>query len=183
MIPDVQTNPRLASDEEEESNLVLAPPPWSKPRRRSHISSRALAMLTLLPVDAPTVPRIHVEPRQPNGALRVLDRITGEQFLVYTPRFTVQFRAGHRAGLWYVRPVNHVGIDLKSYGFATARAAIEAVTAGRWSRGAAVAGQSHSVPRASWLGLEKSTQIAVRLRPTAEGEPDNPRLSLIKEQP
>ena len=142
----------------------------------------ALAMLTLLPIHAPAVPRIHVEPRQPNGTLRVLDRITGERLLVYTPRFTAQFHAGHRAGLWYLRPVNQVGIDLKSHGFATARAAIEAVTAGRWSKGAAVAGRSDPVRRVIWPGLEKRPGITVQLQPAAAGKPGNTRISLIKEQ-
>ena len=117
-------------------------------------------MLTLLPVHSPIVPRVHVEPCHPNGTLRVLDRFTGEQLLVYTPRFTEQFRAGHRAGNWYVRLVNQVGIDLKSHGFATARMAVEAVTAGHWSKGAAAAHRDDRVPRIIWPELEKRPDIA-----------------------
>ena len=182
MIPDLQTTPRPASDEAGEGKPVLPPPPRSRPRRRSPSSSRALAMLTLLPVHAPAVPRVHVEPRHPNGTLRVLDRITGEQLLVYTPRFTAQFHAGHRAGRWYVRPVNHVGIDLRSHGFATARAAIEAVTAGRWSIGAAVAKPSRSGATSPLAGSGKTARH-LGAAPTAAGKPGNRRISLIKEQP
>ena len=182
MIPDLQTTPRTAPEDAGEGNSVLPLPPPSRPRRRSPSSSRALAMLTLLPVHAPAVPRVHVEPRHPNGTLRVLDRITGEHLLVYTPRFTAQFDAGHRAGRWYIRPVNHVGIDLRSHGFATARAAIEAVTAGRWSKGTAVASRTVRVPRVIGAGLEKRPNITFRLRPQPEITQSR-RISLIKEQP
>ena len=106
---------------------------------RSVSSSRALAMLTLLPIQAAPVQRVHVEGRQPDGTLRVHDRPTGQQLLVYTPRFNEQFRAGHRAGRWYVRPLLHVGVQPQSCGFATARAAIEAVSAGSWTLDAAAA--------------------------------------------
>ena len=119
-------------------------------------------MLTLLPIHAPVVPRVHVEPRHPNGSLRLLDRITGEQLLVYTPRFTAQFQTGHRAGRWYVRPGNHVGIDLRSHGFATARAAVEAVTAGHWSKGVAVADEAGRVPRVIWPQVENQPEITAR---------------------
>ncbi len=107
--------------------------PRPRSRRRSISASRALAMLTLLPIQATSVPRVHVEPRQPDGTLRILDRFTGQQLIVYTPRFTQQFRAGHRLGRWYVRPVTHVGIDPTSQSFPTARGAIQGVSAGRWS--------------------------------------------------
>ncbi len=107
--------------------------PRPRSRRRSIPASRTLAMLTLLPVQATSVPRVHVEPRQPDGTLRVLDRFTGQQLIVYTPRFTQQFRAGHRSGRWYVRPVTHVGTDPTSQSFPTARGAIQGVTGGRWS--------------------------------------------------
>jgi hypothetical protein len=121
-------------------------------------------MLTLLPVHEPAVPRVHVEPRHPNGTFRVLDRFTGEYLLVYTPRFSVQFEAGHRAGCWYIRPVNHVGIDLRSQGFTTARAAIEAVTEGRWSKGAPVAGRAGRAPHVIGAGPEKRPDNTLRLR-------------------
>jgi hypothetical protein len=107
--------------------------PRLRPRRRSTSASQALAMLTLLPVHATSLPRVHVELRQPDGTLRVLDRFTGQQLIVYTPLYTQQFRAGHCSGRWYVRPVTHVGIEPTSRSFPTARGAIESVTAGRWS--------------------------------------------------
>ena len=90
-------------------------------------------MLTLWPVQATPVPRVHVELRQPDGTLRILDRPTGQHLVIYTPRFTQQFRAGHRRGRWYVRPATSVGLGPQSPGFATARAAVEASSAGRWS--------------------------------------------------
>src|SRR5271168_901096 len=68
-------------------------------------SAQALAMLTLLPVFATPVPRLHVEPKAPDGRLMVYDRASDKRFVVYTPRFRAQFNDGHRAGLWYVRLV------------------------------------------------------------------------------
>jgi hypothetical protein len=96
-------------------------------------SAQALAMLTLWPVFATPVPRLHVEPKAPDGRLIVYDRALGEQFAVYAPRFVSQFRGGHRAGQWYLRPVSDLGNTPRSRSFATARAAIEALTGGRWS--------------------------------------------------
>ena len=90
-------------------------------------------MLTLLPVFATPVPRLHVEPRSPDGRLIVYDRALGERFVVYAPRFVSEFRGGHRAGQWYLRPVSDVGPAPRSLAFSTARAAIEALKAGRWS--------------------------------------------------
>jgi hypothetical protein len=165
MIPDMQTTSSTAAAAKGEGHSVLPLPlPPRRPRRRSPSSSGALAMLTLLPVHAPAVPRVHVEPRHPNGTLRVLDRISGERLLVYTPRFTAQFDAGHRAGRWYVRPANHVGIDLRSHSFASSRAAIEAVTAGRWSKGPAVASRTVRLPRHTGAVPDKRPKITLRLR-------------------
>jgi len=96
-------------------------------------SAQALAMLTLLPVFATPVPRLHVEPKAPDGRLIVYDRALGEQFVVYAPRFVSQFRGGHRAGQWYLRSVSDVGTTPRSLAFPTARAAIEALKGGRWS--------------------------------------------------
>jgi hypothetical protein len=107
-------------------------PAWSSGRRRSPSAARALAMLTLMPVRGISLPRVHVGSRRPDGALRVHDRPTGEELLVYTPRFETQFRGGHRAGRWYVRPAVHVGAEPISQAFDTARQAVEAVAAGRW---------------------------------------------------
>jgi hypothetical protein len=113
-------------------------------------SSRALAMLTLLPIHATAVNRVHVEKRQPDGTLRVFDRPTGEHLLVYTPRFTEQFRAGHRTGRWYVRPLVYVGVRPQSPCFATARGAIEAVSAGSWSLSAAAMNRGRVPFRVIW---------------------------------
>ncbi len=95
-------------------------------------SAEALKMLTLRPVFATPVPRHHIEPRAPDGSRRVLDRATSEQFVVYSPRFVYQFRAGHHAGLWYLRPMTDAGTIPRSVGFPTARAAVAALRAGRW---------------------------------------------------
>jgi len=113
-------------------------------------------MLTLLPVHATAVPRVHVEPRQPDGTLRVLDRPTGQQLIVYTPRFTQQFRAGHRSARWYVRPVTHVGSDPRSLSYPTARGAIEAVTAGRWSLGSSSATGTDPRLRVIWPASDRA---------------------------
>ena len=96
-------------------------------------SAQALAMLTLLPVFATPVPRLHVEPRAPDGRLIVYDRALDQRFVVYAPRFVSEFRGGHSAGQWYLRPVSDVGPAPRSLAFSTARAAIEALKAGRWS--------------------------------------------------
>lgn len=78
------------------------------------------------------LPRLHVSPRRPDGRLYVHDRLTGAELVVYTPLFNSQFRSGHRAGRWYVRPADEVGVALRSVGFGTAREAVEAVTRGAW---------------------------------------------------
>jgi hypothetical protein len=96
-------------------------------------TTRALAMLSLQPVHALPLAKVHVRKRQTDGAVRVFDRPTGQELVVYTPRFTSQFRAGHRAGRWYVRPLIYVGVKPQSASFATAKTAIEAVSAGAWS--------------------------------------------------
>ena len=103
------------------------------PRSRAESSRRALAMLTRLPIHATPVPYLHVQPRLADGTVRVLDRPTGGQFIVYTPQYKPQFQAGHRARRWYVRPAAHLGCEPESPNFATARSAIEAVAMGRWS--------------------------------------------------
>jgi hypothetical protein len=89
-------------------------------------------MLTLRPVFTTPVPRHHVESRAADGSRLVHDRATRERFVVYSPRFVHQFNAGHRAGLWYLRPSTDVEAIPRSVGFATARAAVEAVRAGDW---------------------------------------------------
>jgi hypothetical protein len=89
-------------------------------------------MLTLRPVSTMPVPRHHIESRAPDGSRLVHDRATSERFVVYSPRFDDQFKAGHRAGLWYLRPSTDVEATPRSVGFATALAAVEAVRAGEW---------------------------------------------------
>jgi len=78
------------------------------------------------------LPRLHVSPRRADGRLYVHDRLTGSELVIYTPLFNSQFRSGHRAGRWYVRPANEVGLTPRSVGFATAREAVEAVARGAW---------------------------------------------------
>jgi len=94
--------------------------------------AEAMAMLTLRPVFATPVPRFHIEPRLPTGTLTVYDRSSNEHVRVYAPRFSAQFRAGYRAGRWYLRPMTDVGTTPRSPGFRTAREAIAALDAGRW---------------------------------------------------
>lgn len=105
----------------------------SRRKRRTYPgSAEALSMLTLRPVFTTPVPRHHVEPRAADGTLVVHDRATNEQFVVYSPRFVYQFRAGHHAGLWYLRPVRDDGATPRSKGFHTAQAAVEALRGGVW---------------------------------------------------
>jgi hypothetical protein len=92
----------------------------------------AMAMLSLRPVFASPVPRFHIEPKLPTGTLTVYDRSSNEYVHVYSPRFGCQFRAGYRAGQWYLRPMTDVGTSPRSLGFLTARAAIAALAAGSW---------------------------------------------------
>ncbi len=89
-------------------------------------------MLASRPVFATSVPRFHIEPRLPTGTLTVYDRSSNERVRVYSPRFASQFRAGYRAGQWYLRPMADVGTGPRSPGFRTAREAIAALSAGRW---------------------------------------------------
>jgi len=92
-----------------------------------------MAMLRLAPLDAFALPRLHVEPRQAAGGLRVFDRPSGAYVLVYTPSYSSQFRSGHRAGRWYVRSITHVGGRPQSLAFDNAREAVEAVGRGAWA--------------------------------------------------
>ncbi len=106
----------------------------SRIKRRPTVPSSIadMAMLRLAPISAAPLPRLHVEPRQADGRLQVFDRATGADVVVYTPSFMSQFRTGHRAGRWYVRPTTEVGSVPQSVGFATAREAVEAVRQGAW---------------------------------------------------
>ncbi len=106
-------------------------------------SREALNMLMLRPVFATPVPRHHVEPRGPDGSRLVHDRATNERFVVYSPRLVHEFRAGHHAGLWYLRPIAQRGATPTSAGFPSVRAAVEALHAGNWK-----ASRSRSKPAA-----------------------------------
>jgi hypothetical protein len=107
-------------------------------------------MLRLFPVEAPALPRVHVERPCGDEGLRVLDRPTGQRLLVYAPRFNAQFRSGHRPGRWYVRPCDDVGAEPRGPSFATAKAAVEAVAAGRWSFPAVLADRPGPRLRVIW---------------------------------
>jgi hypothetical protein len=123
-----------------------------KPRRQAPraSSAHALAMLTRQPVCSADVPRFHVEPRVVDGTLRVDDRASGDQFKVYTPRFASQFLAGHRAGLWYLRPARDVGAAPRSLGFTSARDAVEALRTACWSSTARAVDRRHARCRVIW---------------------------------
>ncbi|MFO0892135.1 MAG: hypothetical protein U0790_23730 [Isosphaeraceae bacterium] len=122
-------------------DLIPAPPARPAAARRpwNASSRRALAMLDRFPVAAAPLPRLHVERPGTAEGLRILDRPTGQRLTVYTPRFDSQFKAGHRSGRWYVRPVDDGGVEPRGPSFASAKAAVEAIAAGRWSFAALLA--------------------------------------------
>ena len=125
----------------------------AKPKRQasSTSSAQALAMLTRQSMHSAPVPRFHVDPRVVDGTLLVDDRASGAQFKVYTPRFVSQFRGGHRAGLWYLRPATEVGIEPQSLGFATAHHAVEALRTASWNLSASAAERRRAHCRVIWL--------------------------------
>ncbi len=92
-------------------------------------SASALAMLTRQPVFAVSVPRLHVSPRAADGSILVDDRASNRRFRVYTPRLNSQFRAGYRAGLWYLRTAGDAEPSPRSPGFPTPDAAVETLRA------------------------------------------------------
>ena len=106
------------------------------PRRRPTAAGclQALALMAQYPTTRVPLPRLHVAPVRHAGTLFVLDRASGERFAIYTPKYEAQFREGHRAGLWYARPVDSTGSRPISRGFSTAREAAEALKQGRWRR-------------------------------------------------
>jgi hypothetical protein len=112
-------------------------------------------MLSLLPVHALPVPKVHVEPRRPDGTIAVFDRPTGTQLIIYTPRFDRQFRAGHRNGSWYVRPLIELASEPVSQEFPTAKAAIHAVTEGNWRKGIRPSGFGGALIRVIWPAGER----------------------------
>jgi hypothetical protein len=82
-------------------------------------------MLARQPVFATPVPQVHIGLRGTDGSILVDDRASDRRFLVYTPRLDSQFRAGYRAGLWYLRAPGDVEPSPRSPGFPTAVAAID----------------------------------------------------------
>jgi hypothetical protein len=132
-----QTSRTTRSGEPGDASLShpLAAQPGAKPgreqprerRRRATnpSSAMALAMLTRQPVFATSVPRLHVGRTGADGSILVDDRASDQRFLIYTPRLNSQFRAGYRAGLWYVRIPGDPEPSPRSPGFPTAVAAVE----------------------------------------------------------
>jgi hypothetical protein len=100
--------------------------------RRAPGSRAALIMLTKCPVFATPVPRHHINKRGSDGSRLVMDRATSERFVVYLPQRVPEFRAGHRAGLWYLRLINELTTTPSSAGFPSVRAAVDALRAGDW---------------------------------------------------
>jgi hypothetical protein len=92
-------------------------------------SAHALAMLTRQPVFAVSVPQVHIGPRAADGSILVDDRASNRRFRVYTPRLNSQFRAGYRAGLWYLRTAEDAEPSPRSPGFPTPGAAVDTLRA------------------------------------------------------
>ncbi|ODU02573.1 MAG: hypothetical protein ABS79_00190 [Planctomycetes bacterium SCN 63-9] len=119
-----------------ETNSRKNPTPMPAPRRRWRPVApgclKALAMLLQNPVTSSPVPRLHLAPVKTAGTLIVHDRTSGERFTIYTPKYDAQFRAGHRSGRWYARPVQSIGAKPISLGFATAKEAVDALRKGHW---------------------------------------------------
>jgi hypothetical protein len=110
-------------------------PEGARPARRRRAidpaSAQALAMLTRLPIFAAPIPRVHAGPRGADGSILVDDRVSDRRFLVYTPRRDSQFRAGYRAGMWYVRTPGDADPSPRSPGFPTGAAAIDNLRSSR----------------------------------------------------
>ena len=150
------------------SSLSRRPKPWLErpatrsggasdgPRTTNHeprtnkSSAHALAMLTRQPVFMASLPRFHVKPREVDGTLVVVDRASNEQFKVYTPRFMSQFRAGHRSGLWYLRPVGDIGLAPRSSGFRAASDAVEAIRSRHWNPSSSPTNRRRTRCRVIW---------------------------------
>jgi hypothetical protein len=119
-------------------------------RPRCPKSQVALAMLTMHPIQTTALLRFHVALKKPGGGSTVYDRALGEHFEVFTPRFGCEFRAGYHAGLWYVRRALEINSRPRSPGFATARAAIEALRDGHWSDSRFNLNRTTRLARVSW---------------------------------
>lgn len=104
-------------------------PASPSPRRRptDGSSARALALLTRRPVFAAALPQLHLGGRAADGSIVVDDRAAERRVRVYTPRLNSQFRAGYRAGLWYVRTPGDVEPSPRSPGYPTRIAALDSL--------------------------------------------------------
>ncbi len=118
--------------------------------KTSHSTAPALAMLSRQPVFAVSLPRFHIQPKWADGTLLVDDRASNDRFKVYTPRFSLQFRGGHRSGLWYLRPAKDLGVAPRSHGFPTARDAVEALRCSDWNSSSSPADRRRSRCRIIW---------------------------------
>jgi hypothetical protein len=142
-------NPHITEREFAVQFTDSKPAKLRRPAMRSS-SAHALAMLTRQPVYSAPVPQFHIEARVVDATLFVGDRASGDRFQVYTPRFVSQFRAGHRAGLWYVRRTTDVEITPRGPGFATASDAVESLRAGSWSGSAPALDRRRESYRVFW---------------------------------
>jgi hypothetical protein len=119
-------------------------------QRKARECQAAMTLLTLRPVFATPVPRLHVEPKAPDGTLLIHDRATSDSFVVYSPRFHRQFHAGHHAGKWYLRPLQDLGAAPCSPAFPAAGLAVDALRTGRWRTSAETSFTSRKRPRVIW---------------------------------
>lgn len=130
----------------------MAQPAGRPGRRRGRAidpsSAQALALLTRHPISAAPIPRVHIGPRGTDGSIVVDDRASDRKFVIYTPRRDSQFRAGYRAGLWYVRVAGDHEPSPRSPGFPTAVAAIETIRSPRNVPIRAASSRPH--PRVIW---------------------------------
>ncbi len=121
----VQGSPVSPSNE----SASPAPPPRRRRRPTDGSSARALAMLTRRPVFEAALPQLHVGGRVTDGSVLVDDRAAERRLRVYTPTLNSQFRAGYRAGLWYVRTPGDAEPSPRSAGYPTRAAALDSLRA------------------------------------------------------
>jgi hypothetical protein len=144
------TRPWSTRPDPRSGGLGVLPRTTCKGQRTRGSSAHALAMLARQPVFMASLPRFHVVPRGIDGTLLVVDRASDEQFAVYTPRFTPQFRAGHLYGHWYLRPMDEVGPAPRSPAFRTAKEAVDAICARRRGPSTSPVEPRHARIRVIW---------------------------------